>query len=114
LSDQVDVSELPRRRATSADATAARSARLFVSRYRTQLEAWHRGLATLRARTLRNDLTLVRVEASRLLAQIIEERQQLADDVRAAPEMIRSNSLVRDINRAMSRLESEVRHLSGR
>jgi len=54
------------------------------------------------------------VEASRLLAQIIEERQQLADDVRAAPEMIRSNSLVRDINRAMSRLESEVRHLSGR
>jgi len=54
------------------------------------------------------------VESSRLLAQIIEERQQLADDVRAAPEMIRSNSLVRDINRAMSRLESEVRHLSGR
>lgn len=103
----------PRRRASAEKHAAAKAATRFSARYREQLGVWYLQLARLRAYALRSDLVLARTEASAVLSEVIRARRRLVKDLAIASDTVRTHSMVGDLERALSRLERELRDLSG-
>jgi hypothetical protein len=102
----------PRRRATSTSLATAKAARGFASRYTARLADWHMQLAHLRARAMRSDTAFVRAQVEPLLAEVSEQRRRFVEDAEAEVDAVRSHSVVRDLERALLRLENELRHLT--
>lgn len=108
--DAHELDAAPRVRSVSEGRLVTRATRSLMAPYAEQLAVWYPRLAHLRAAALRPDLSVVR-SAGVFRAEVAKARTQLDDHARAAPEPIRSHSIVRDLQRAYQRLEDELRDL---
>jgi len=69
-------------------------------------------LAHLRARAMRSDTAFVRAHVEPLLVEVSEQRRRFVEGAEAEVDAVRSHSVVRDLERALLRLENELRHLT--
>jgi hypothetical protein len=61
---------------------------------------------------MRSDTAFVRAHVEPLLVEVSEQRRRFVEGAEAEVDAVRSHSVVRDLERALLRLENELRHLT--